>query len=352
VTLDGCNQIQGLVVAKAQRGGLAEIAMDGCSPKQNVTFVKQNSAGVFEVDTAPFGGGSTFVVGALDAYGNGEPFFVIREPGTGQSSDTTRLTTIERGLNGQWQRVLAIQEDAAFLKAYASADLNGDGAQDALWVRVGGGGVGEELVWAPRQGAAFGSPRPVDSQRPIGSIHDISIRVADMNQDGKLDIVRTHTVEVPVDNDYAEIQVLSNDGAGLFTPLQPTSLYSSPPYLHAVADIDRDGRNDVLVLHGVSWLHVHLQGSDGSLQNQRVFDVGEGYYSSDGGLFVVDLNGDGLRDVIVGGALLYGRPYTGTWPLSANASRKQSQSVVPGRTPGTRSLGRWRSALQWRAHSL
>ncbi len=179
-------------------------------------------------------------------------------------------------------------------------------------------------------------------------VSPMRLSLGDVNGDGRPDVVSTKQYFLPASTIFAhELLVLANNGAGGFLPPQATAL-SSYSIAVGTGDIDGDGRTDVLVGYESGQVSVLLQGGNAVLQPERLF---EGPYStSQEPMVLTDLNNDGRLDVLLASSVLYGRPYTGAWPLSTNALRKQSQSVVPGRTPGTTSLARWRSSLQWRTH--
>lgn len=75
--------------------------------------------------------------------------------------------------------------------------------------------------------------------------------------------------------------------------------YDIPETLH-VADVDLDGRQDVVVLHG-GWLAlgVYFQQSDGQLGTEQLFDTPDASHYGAQGFALGDFSGDGCTDVAI-----------------------------------------------------
>ena len=134
------------------------------------------------------------------------------------------------------------------------------------------------------------------------------VAIADLNGDGKADVVVPNWCDVSVligCPDGATVSVFIGNGDGTF---QAATTYDTNAYFAisvAVTDVNRDGKPDVVVAHGCSSLpnscpasgtvSVLLGNGDGTLQPAQNADTG--------GLAlfmtVADLNRDGKADVIV-----------------------------------------------------
>jgi hypothetical protein len=113
-----------------------------------------------------------------------------------------------------------------------------------------------------------------------------NLAVADMDADGKLDLV------VP-DTGSSSFTILRGDGLGAF-PTSTNVATASGPVTAAVADFDLDGRLDVALACGSSQrLRIHFQDVGGGFATfVEVTHSGRG-----NGLAVADFDGDGLADL-------------------------------------------------------
>ena len=135
----------------------------------------------------------------------------------------------------------------------------------------------------------------------------MSLSVADLNGDGKFDVVTANN-EKTGGGGGAEVGVLLGNGDGHFQPA--TSYYAGgiPTYWFtaaAVADVNGDGKPDVVVASGCTStstcqnegvVGVLLGNGDGTFQPVITFNSG-GYLS--GWVAIGDVNGDGFADVLV-----------------------------------------------------
>ncbi|MDZ4782623.1 MAG: S8 family serine peptidase [Planctomycetia bacterium] len=128
-----------------------------------------------------------------------------------------------------------------------------------------------------------------------------SVSLADLNDDGHRDLVTANVFD-------SSVTVRWNDTQGNFTTRQDFDLAASPMSL-AVADIDRDNDNDLLVttkvgggaVRGLSVLrNLRRQGTVGFAAVQP-YNVGVARFGASEHLSVAagDLNNDGLPDVVV-----------------------------------------------------
>lgn len=166
-------------------------------------------------------------------------------------------------------------------QAAAAADLNGDGQQDMVVAEHGTGDVGVmlgngDLTYQAETGvAACTGP------------HDIA--VADLNGDGKQDVA--------VACDSGSVAILLGKGDGSF---QPAVTYATGTGTRAlrIADLNNDGHPDIAaVSSGDDNLWTLFNPGDGTFPD--IFSTSLGAGAQPWALDVADLNGDGIKDVVV-----------------------------------------------------
>jgi hypothetical protein len=202
------------------------------------------------------------------------------------------------------------------------ADINGDGKPD-LTVANGDSNNFTVLLNDGSAGftAAAGSPFALDS-----SVNDLA--VADINRDGKPDVVTVNGDTSP------SVSIRLGNGSGGFTtpagsPLTP----GVTPLGVRVADVNLDGKPDILTADFNGGVSVFLGVGDGTFTAAGSIDVG-GPRSMD----VADFDGDGKPDMFVtigGGTLtrVFRGDGTGAFdagPGSSNTVGLAPQSAVVG----------------------
>jgi len=114
-----------------------------------------------------------------------------------------------------------------------------------------------------------------------------ALAIADVNLDGKPDLLIANAVGNTV-------SVLLGNGNGTFQP-QVTFAAGSGPFAIAVADVNLDGKPDLVVADsGSNSVSVLLGNGNGTFQNPLTFATG----SSPRSVAIADLNGDGKPDLV------------------------------------------------------
>jgi hypothetical protein len=167
----------------------------------------------------------------------------------------------------------------------ASGDVTGDGRDDVLVMdRMRNAAIVQ--VFSGSSGYAFGDP----DEHKARTRYATGFAVGDVSGDGRADVVLANGKNMP---DSAIALFLQKDGA-LDEPLHLPSADS--PGRVRLADIDGDGRADVVVDHGGRF-GVYLGAASGAL-------LPEGTYSCparNASMAVGDVDGDGLPDVVRAG---------------------------------------------------
>lgn len=218
------------------------------------------------------------------------------------------------GVFGQAQP-LAIQTiDVSIMEL---ADVDADGMVDLIFARrLVGGGQGI-LVLHQLADGSFGRPLELALAGPSAPL---ALAVADIDGDGRLDLLVSDALS------GTQMSIYRQTAPGQFAAAA-TMVLPALTVRIVLADIDGDGRSDLITSHadGPTALAVQLRRADGS------FDAAE-FYSRVGGaghVEVIDLSGDGRLDVMHGHVLWRQRSQPGA--LSASA-----QNVHPLRRGAAR----------------
>lgn len=165
------------------------------------------------------------------------------------------------------------------------ADINGDQRPDILTANHGNSTAGVLL------GQENGDFAPVRTYSSGANSHPEGLALADVNQDGRLDILTAN-------QGSNSVGVLLGQGNGDFVAAS-TYHAGSPhgPYAVALADVNGDGRPDILTAN----LYNHTAGvllgqAGGGFAAVRSYPTGPNTFPM--ALAVADLNGDGRPDVV------------------------------------------------------
>jgi FG-GAP-like repeat/FG-GAP repeat len=203
------------------------------------------------------------------------------------------------------------------------ADINGDGKPDLLVANEGGNGGNGEGSAGVLLGNGNGTFQPVVTY-DSGGEWATAIAVADVNGDGKPDLVLA--------NFSASIGVLLGKGDGTFQPVQSFPAGGTDSFSVLVADVDGDGRPDVLVANLYSSVGVLLGNGDGSFQTAQSYAPG-GFLPS--ALAVADVNGDGRPDLLLTNwctdqnSCSVGQNETGVVSVFLNDTEQNASPTVP-----------------------
>ena len=178
-----------------------------------------------------------------------------------------------------------------FFNDMNTGDVNSDGLTDIVLAGRPWETSTDIAVMAQRSDRTLAPPAFLEG----GDWRDPScVAVGDANGDGLADVVVTNAVNEP----DAAVGIFYQDQAGGLSAARTHATYDIPEPV-VVADVNGDGRNDIIVAHG-GWmaLGVLLQKPDGTLQEERYPLPYASRYNSQG-LAAGDINGDGTIDIVL-----------------------------------------------------
>jgi hypothetical protein len=188
------------------------------------------------------------------------------------------------------------------LSGIAVGDINGDGIPDVVTINnTNSTSASKVFVYLGNANGSYQAPVPFSPGAGLRSLD--SVTLADVNGDGKLDIV-------VADQQDATVGILINrtptGGALAFTPVAPVTVGAGPVQVVA-ADFNGDGRQDLAVAHngtggaaaqhGVTILRNIGNDANGLPQFFAGFEAVTGVPA--GGIAIADFNHDGLPDFVV-----------------------------------------------------
>jgi hypothetical protein len=246
--------------------------------------------------------GITIAVG--DVNGDGKPDLVVGNcgPPNGCPGGIGSVSVLLGNGDGTFQPAVTYASGGYGAYSVTVADVNGDGKPDLLVANCGsesdcfGDGVIGVLL-----GNGDGTFQPAVSY-DAGAVGAGSVAVADLNGDGKPDLaVTTNWNEV-----FGSVGVLLGNGDGTFQPavIHQAFGYAIGAGSVAIADLNGDGNPDMVVGGGCDFaltpscgnlVAVLLGNGDGTFQSPVTYNSDEPSGSS---VSVGDVNGDGKPDLL------------------------------------------------------
>lgn len=218
-------------------------------------------------------------------------------------------------------------------QSVAVGDMNGDQEPDVIF-----GSNSNGSVCLGNGDGTFGLPLTIAP--PNGAAAAFSaVAVGDVNGDGKLDVI------VAESGDYfgspagaGDLLVYFGNGNGT---VQPATIYAAArtnPLSVVLADVNRDGKLDVITDNIPGSMFVYLNQGDGTFQNPETFSVDPPFQdlnSSPPLLAAGDFNGDGKVDFALAGSsgvvtVLLNTSISPMVGAVANGASFLDQAVAPG----------------------
>ncbi len=283
---------------------VADWCATGACTGGNVAVLLGNGDGTFQ-PAVSYGSGGLYAdwVVVADLRGNGNLDLVVGNCGSA-------LNNICVGTNGGVGVLLgngdgtfqpAVSYSQTFgVAAVAAADVDGDGKLDLVIATNCGSGDSYTGCAGVLLGKGDGTFAPALTYSS-GGYSPGALAVGDVNGDGRPDLVVAHCGAVSCG--AGNVGVLLGNGDGTFAAAVVFGSAGFYPDGVAIADVNGDGKADVLVANSSTSLSVNagdlgvlLGNGDGTFQTAVAYPSG-GYGASS--IAVVDLNGDGRLDMVV-----------------------------------------------------
>ncbi|MGI4870774.1 MAG: FG-GAP-like repeat-containing protein [Janthinobacterium lividum] len=244
-------------------------------------------------------GNNPYSVAAADVNGDGKPDVLVANGLS--NSVSVLLNTTAAGAP-----IASFAAQATFTTSprpysVAAADVNGDGKPDLVTANMLGNSV-SVLLNTTAVGAATASFSPQTILNTGGG--PTSVAAADVNGDGRPDLlVAHHSLLLATSSGYTVGVLLNTTAAGATTAsfaAQTTFAVGNNPFTVAAADVDGDGRPDLLVANSSSGtvgvlLNTTAAGATtASFAAQTAFTAG----NVPQGMAAADVNGDGKPDML------------------------------------------------------
>jgi len=277
---------------------------DGCQSgdEGSVSVLLGNGDGTFQAPVS-YSAWVADSVAIADVNGDGYPDLVGADYCLDGSCNSGGVSVLLNNGDGTFQPAVSYGVPGYIAVSVAVADVNNDGkpdllvANDCLDFSCESGSVVVLL------GNGDGTFQPGTAY--TAGVAATSLAVADLNGDGHPDLVVADMGVWP--NTYGAVSVLLGNGDGTFQPAVTYSSGAGGAYSVAVADVNGDGKPDIVVADegGKSYktgvVGVLLGKGDGTFQKAVRYSSGGGtpdWYSTSS-IAIGDVNGDGRPDLVV-----------------------------------------------------
>ena len=275
-----------------------------CS-SSSVVVLLGNGDGTFQPGVAySVAGSNSFSIVVADLNGDGKlDLAVAQQCSSNNNCNAGSVSVLLGNGDGTFQSSVSYNSGGLYAFGVAVADLNGDGHPDLVvsnyCLSNSNCTYGTVNVLLGNGDGTFQSAVSYNS----GGFYSISVTVADLNGDGKADLIVANLCNSNNNCNLGSMSVLLGNGDGTFQAASSYSAGGRSAYSEVVADVNGDGKLDVIVADqcdyssdcGNGVVAVLLGNGDGTLQTPLTYNSGGMNLSS---VLVKDVNGDGKPDIL------------------------------------------------------
>ncbi len=299
-----------IVVADANGDGKPDLLMaNACSNNYNCTtgavsvFLGNGDGTLRSGIDYNADGWASYSVAIADVNGDGKlDLLLANQCATNNScGDGTASVLLGNG-DGTFQPAVSYTAGDENALAVAAVDVNGDGKLDLLLVNECSNNCsnGSVSVLFGNGDGTFQPPVTYGS----GGVYSYSLAVGDVNGDGYQDLIISSQCNDSNTCSNGVVSVLLRNGDGTFRVAVPYNTGATGTFAVAAADVNGDGKLDMIVANqcasnnscsnGV--ISVLMGNGDGTFQSPVLYSSG-GFYSYT--VAIGDVNGDGHPDLVV-----------------------------------------------------
>jgi hypothetical protein len=273
----------------------------------NVGVLLGNGDGTFQPAKSYISGGNkTAAVGVSDLNGDGRADLVLANQcqASGSCSDGSVSVLLGKG-DGTFQPPQNFPSDGVFAFSVGAGDWNGDGKTDLAIInqcQTNSSCVGIVTVLLGNGDGTFRVPPSYGS----GGYNADSVATGDLNSDGKVDLVIASFCQSVGCNggNNGLVELLLGNGDGTFAPGRQYATGGFGTSSVAIADLNGDGKTDVVAANQCGSSDCTTGGSvsvllgkgNGKLHMAHTYPTGANMAMS---LVIADVNNDGKPDIVV-----------------------------------------------------
>jgi hypothetical protein len=202
------------------------------------------------------------------------------------------------GPSGKLGPAIAYSTNGFWWTQVAVADLDGDGRNDVVTFSDWSFGPQMVAIYHQDNTGGFNVVSSFDASATFDFVHLQRIAVGDLNNDGKTDLVLTGECNSCLVGFRGKFTVLyQHPTTGDLLPGQSFTVSAGSAGNAEIADINSDGRNDLIIINAEGKLSIFYQLPNGTLGPEVIYDKGAGFLR--GEIHIADMDNDGDKDIVV-----------------------------------------------------